>query len=221
MSRRRDDPILVVVVAAVSFAVALLVIFGLSNGLTSPSRATVPGAIGTSGGGPGAPATTAKDGASGAIDTSPADVEELRSESLRAPIDGADPERWKGSFTETHNGHAHEAVDILAPRNTPIHAVSDGRIAKLFLSKAGGLTIYQSDPSGRFIFYYAHLQRYADDVRVGENVARGDVIGYVGTSGNAPPDTPHLHFAIFRTTDPRRWWQGAAIDPYLVYEQRH
>lgn len=145
------------------------------------------------------------------------DVAELRMRTLLVPIEGADAERWKGSFAETHSGHLHEAVDVLAPRNTPIRAVDDGRVAKLFESKAGGLTVYQVDPSQRFIYYYAHLERYAD-VHEDDAVRRGEVIGYVGTSGNAPPDTPHLHFAIFRVTDPHRWWEGTAIDPYLVFK---
>ncbi len=148
------------------------------------------------------------------------DVAELRERGLRLPIDGADVERWKGSFAEVHGGHPHEAVDILAPRNTAIHAVADGRVAKLFVSKAGGLTVYELDTLQQFIYYYAHLQRYADGLREGDAITRGEVIGYVGTSGNAPPDTPHLHFTIFRVADPRRWWEGTAIDPYLVFTKR-
>ena len=137
-------------------------------------------------------------------------------------IDGLDVDTLKGGFSEHRSGdggHAHEAVDILAPRNTPVHAVEDGTIAKLFLSRAGGNTIYQFDPSQRFVYYYAHLDRYADGVREGQPVKGGDVIGYVGTSGNAPPGTPHLHFAISELGADRRWWQGDALDPYLVYRK--
>ncbi len=148
---------------------------------------------------------------------SSAEVAELRARDLRMPIDGADVERWKGSFDEMHNGHRHEAVDIMAPRDTPIRAVSDGRIAKLFVSKAGGLTVYERDPSGRYIYYYAHLDHYAAGLRDGDAVSRGQVIGYVGTTGDAPPGTPHLHFTIFRVADPKRWWEGTAVDPYAVY----
>ena len=108
-------------------------------------------------------------------------------------------------------------MDILAPRNTPVRAVENGTIARLFLSKAGGNTIYQFDPSGRFCYYYAHLERYADGIREGQSVSRSDIIGYVGTSGNAPPNTPHLHFAIFQLTPARHWWQGTPIDPYPVF----
>ncbi|MGE5361236.1 MAG: M23 family metallopeptidase [Bacteroidales bacterium] len=141
----------------------------------------------------------------------------LASRALEVPIEDADVSRWKGAFYEERGGHRHEAVDILAPRNTPIHAVDAGVIAKLFSSKAGGLTVYQRDPTNRFIYYYAHLERYAD-VHEGQQVSRGDVLGYVGTSGNAPANTPHLHFAILELRDPARWWEGTPLDPYEVYE---
>jgi len=149
-------------------------------------------------------------------------IQDLQRRDLRVPIDGADIERMKGMFAEHRSGdgaHSHEAVDILAPRNTPVHAVQDGEVAKLFFSKAGGITIYQFDPAQRFCYYYAHLERYADGLHEGQHVARGDVIGYVGTSGNAPPGTPHLHFAVYTLTPGHRWWQGHPIDPYLVFRQ--
>ena len=140
---------------------------------------------------------------------------------LRLPIDGIDIESFKGGFDERRGGdRPHEAVDMLSPRNTPVHAVENGTIAKLFYSKAGGLTIYQFDPSGRYCYYYAHLERYADGLRDGQTIAKGDVIGYVGTSGNAPPDTPHLHFAVFELKGDRKWWQGTAVDPYRVFKEK-
>ncbi len=158
----------------------------------------------------GGAAPTAASPAAAAIGT-------LEDRRLALPIESADVSKMRGSFAEVHSGHAHEAVDILAPRGTPIHAVDDGKIAKLFESKAGGHTIYQYDPTGRFCYYYAHLDSYAAGLRDGDPVARGQVIGYVGTSGNAPPDTPHLHFTIFQVTSAGRWWDGKAIDPYLVF----
>ncbi len=108
----------------------------------------------------------------------------------------------------------HEATDILAPRGTPVLAVEDGTIKKLFLSKPGGITIYLSDPTEHYIFYYAHLQGYANDLKEGAAVRKGQVIGYVGTTGNAPPNTPHLHFAISLLGPDKKWWKGTPIDPY-------
>ncbi|HEV7479665.1 MAG TPA: peptidoglycan DD-metalloendopeptidase family protein [Roseiarcus sp.] len=147
-------------------------------------------------------------------------IGELRRHGLRLPIDDADAEAMKGGFEEGRDaGRPHEAVDILAERNTPIRAVEDGSIAKLFESKAGGTTIYQFDPSGRFCYYYAHLERYAPGLHDGQHVSQGEVIGFVGTSGNAPPNTPHLHFAVFELDADRHWWKGRAIDPYLIFRE--
>lgn len=147
----------------------------------------------------------------------PSVLSELREKSLRVPLQGADVASWKGSFEEERPGHQHEAVDILAPRGTPVHAVDDGVVAKLFTSEGGGVSVYQYDPSRRFTYYYAHLDRYAEGIRDGDPVTRGQVIGYVGTTGNAPPDTPHLHFAIIALAPGEGWWQGRAVDPYLAY----
>jgi peptidoglycan LD-endopeptidase LytH len=144
----------------------------------------------------------------------------LSSSGLRVPIEGVSVESFKGGFDERRGNRPHEAIDILAPRNTPVLAVENGTIAKLFNSKAGGLTIYQYDPSGRLAYYYAHLERYADGLREGQSVVQGEVLGYVGTSGNAPVNTPHLHFAVFELDDTHRWWKGKPIDPYLVFKSR-
>jgi len=139
---------------------------------------------------------------------------------LRLPLDGTNVETLKGGFFERRGGdRPYEAVDMLAPRNPPVHAVASGTIAKLFTSKAGGLTIYQFDPTGRLCYYYAHLERYADGLTDGQTVSQGEVIGYVGTTGNAPPNTPHLHFAVFELNADKHWWQGKAIDPYPVFKQ--
>jgi peptidoglycan LD-endopeptidase LytH len=149
-----------------------------------------------------------------AIGPTPADVLEKRD--LVVPVEGVDPDKLVRSFADARDGRKHEALDILAPRNTPVKAVEDGRIARLFSSKAGGITIYQFDPSEQFCYYYAHLERYTPGLAEGHTVRKGQVIGYVGTSGNAPKDTPHLHFAIFQLTAARRWWEGTPIDPYDV-----
>ena len=144
-------------------------------------------------------------------------VEELRRRNLTLPVQGIKKDDLRDTFNELRGGtRRHEAIDILAPRRTPVFAVEDGEIARLFFSEAGGITIYQFDPGEDYVYYYAHLERYADGLKEGDDVKRGEIIGYVGTTGNAPRDTPHLHFAIFKMTDEKRWWQGSAIDPYSV-----
>jgi murein DD-endopeptidase MepM/ murein hydrolase activator NlpD len=139
---------------------------------------------------------------------------------LRMPIDGVTVESMKGGFAERRGDRAHDAVDMVVPRGTPIHAVQDGTIAKLFYSQLGGITIYQFDQDGRLCFYYAHLQRYADGLHELQQVSKGEVIGYVGTSGNSPAGTPHLHFEIHALNVDRRWWQGRALDPYLLFKEK-
>jgi murein DD-endopeptidase MepM/ murein hydrolase activator NlpD len=146
----------------------------------------------------------------------PPPASELARHDLLIPVEGISEDQLTRSFSDTRGSRAHEAIDILAPRNTPVKAVESGKIARLFLSKAGGITIYQFDQSERFCYYYAHLERYADGLAEGQDVRKGQVIGYVGVSGNAPKNTPHLHFAIFRLTAEKRWWEGTPIDPYDV-----
>src|SRR5688572_16996366 len=144
-------------------------------------------------------------------------IDDLRGRQLTLPVQGIKRDELRDTFNEMRGAtRRHEALDVLAPRNTPVLAVEDGRIARLFLSDAGGITIYQFDPSETYCYYYAHLERYADGLKEGALIKRGQVIGYVGTTGNAPRDTPHLHFAIFKMTDEKKWWQGTAIDPYSV-----
>jgi peptidoglycan LD-endopeptidase LytH len=144
-------------------------------------------------------------------------LEDLRMRSLTLPVQGIKRSELRDTFNEMRGStRRHEALDVLAPRNTPVLAVEDGKIARLFLSDAGGITIYQFDPSMTYVYYYAHLERYAEGLKEGADVKRGQVIGFVGTTGNAPRDTPHLHFAIFKMTDEKKWWQGTAIDPYSV-----
>jgi peptidoglycan LD-endopeptidase LytH len=133
---------------------------------------------------------------------------------LAPPIEGLRLTDLRDSFAESHNGHAHEAIDILAPRGTPVHAVTAGALRKLFLSKPGGNTIYEFDDSGVYCYYYAHLDRYAENVREGMRVERGDIIGFVGSTGNAGRAGPHLHFAIFELGPEKQWWKGKAVDPY-------
>jgi len=138
----------------------------------------------------------------------------LAARPLRLPLEGISADQLKNTFDEGRPGHRHEAIDIPAPRGTPVHAVDDGELIKLFTSKPGGLTVYQFDPSGRLAYYYAHLDRYADGVREGMPLRRGQLIGYVGSTGNASPDAPHLHFAVFRLGPQRHWWKGEPVNPY-------
>jgi len=157
-------------------------------------------------------------GTTGAVANAAA-INTLRGLALQVPVKGVKRSELRDTFSEARGSRqAHEAIDIMAPRRTPVVAAQDGTVAKLFTSKAGGLTIYQFDPSGTFSYYYAHLDGYADGLREGQTVHRGDVIGYVGSTGNASADAPHLHFAIFRLTPERQWWMGEPINPYPVLQ---
>jgi peptidoglycan LD-endopeptidase LytH len=175
-----------------------------SGAIDEPSNAVVEVAAPTS-------------GRSGIIPKTAPEAKDLASRELTIPVQGVAPDKLVRSYHDARNGgREHEALDILAPRNTPVVAVEDGTVAKLFTSKAGGLTIYQFDPGQDYSYYYAHLERYADGLKEGAQIHRGQVIGYVGTSGNAPKDTPHLHFAIFRLTPEKHWWEGTPIDPFDI-----
>ena len=144
----------------------------------------------------------------------------LRRRGLEFPVEGVDRNQLRDTFSDTRGqGRSHEALDIMAPRGTPVRAVEDGTITKLFESPGGGgLTIYQFDPSESFCYYYAHLDRYAPRIREGQPVRRGQVIGYVGSTGNASPEAPHLHFTIFQLTPERKWWKGEPLNPYPVFK---
>lgn len=149
------------------------------------------------------------------VDAAPA--AELARRSLLVPVEGVAADQLVPSFTDKRGLRDHEAIDILAPRHTPVLAVEEGRIARLFHSTGGGLSIYQFDPTEQYCYFYAHLERYAEGLTEGQEVRKGQVIGYVGVSGNAPKDTPHLHFAILRLTPAKRWWEGTPIDPFEVF----
>jgi murein DD-endopeptidase MepM/ murein hydrolase activator NlpD len=130
------------------------------------------------------------------------------------PIDGLNAASVRDTFDEIHSGHPHEAIDLPAPKGTPVHAVVSGSIRKLFLSKSGGNAIYEFDDAGEYCYYYAHLDRYAEGLREGMRVGRGELIGFVGSTGNADSESPHLHFSIFELGPERLWWKGKAINPY-------
>jgi len=133
---------------------------------------------------------------------------------LIIPVDGVIASHLKSNFNDARAFHVHHALDIMAPRGTIVRAAIAGTIKKLFTSNAGGITIYEFDRDQKLCYYYAHLDHYADGLHEGMKVDQGDVIGYVGTTGNAPKNAPHLHFAVFVLTPEKQWWNGTAIDPY-------
>jgi peptidoglycan LD-endopeptidase LytH len=153
--------------------------------------------------------------------TSPAamvtDLEHLREHALTFPVEGFDLHRLRDNFAEMRGDRVHEAIDIPAPRGTPVLAADEGPVQKLFVSARGGLTVYQFDRTGQYCYYYAHLDRYAEGLREGQWLKKGDRVGYVGTSGNAPPNVPHLHFTIFRLGADRHWWEGTAVNPFPLW----
>jgi murein DD-endopeptidase MepM/ murein hydrolase activator NlpD len=165
----------------------------------------------------GAPNPDTMTGTTGTADPAAA-VTTLRNRTIDVPVAGVEPGQLSDTFSDARGSErSHEAIDIMAPRRTAVLAATDGRVVKLFTSEAGGLTIYQFDASETFCFYYAHLDGYASGVHEGDAVTRGQVIGYVGSTGNASADAPHLHFAIFRLTPERQWWRkGEPINPYAV-----
>ena len=134
---------------------------------------------------------------------------------LVVPVQGVAPSSLAPTFDDDRGeGRVHEALDIMAPAGTPVLAVADGHVEKLFDSERGGLTIYQFEPSGRWSYYYAHLQSYAPGLEEGQALKRGQVIGHVGSTGNADPAAPHLHFAVFALTPEKQWWTGEPVNPY-------
>ena len=134
---------------------------------------------------------------------------------LLVPVQGIKSAQLTDTFYQPRGEQRqHEALDIMAPTGTPVVAVADGKVAKLFHSKPGGLTVYQFDPTGQFAYYYAHLDRYADGIAEGMEVKRGTLIGYVGVTGNSDPNAPHLHFAVVALTPEKQWWKGTPLNPF-------
>jgi len=144
----------------------------------------------------------------------------LAARSLIIPVEGVDPSRVRDSYSAARGGRTHDAVDIMAPRGTPVLAADSGTIFKLRQNEAGGITIYQLDPDERFVYYYAHLDRYRDGLAEGMTISKGDVLGFVGTTGNAPKDTPHLHFQVMLYRGHGQYWGGEPINPH-PYLTRH
>jgi murein DD-endopeptidase MepM/ murein hydrolase activator NlpD len=145
----------------------------------------------------------------------PSPSSDLPADVLMIPVKGVKRANLVDTFTASRsNGRVHDAIDIMAPQGTPVLAAADGEIMKFFNSVAGGTTIYELSADSKYIYYYAHLQRRADDLHEHDQVARGRVIGFVGDTGNAAPGNYHLHFAISIVDDPKRFWSGTPINPY-------
>ena len=158
-----------------------------------------------------------------AIAPAGADSDYLRSRHLMVPVRGVDASRVPDTFHAKRSGsRIHRATDIMAPRGTPVLSADDGRVISLRDNAAGGLVMYAFDPAERLVYYYAHLDRYRDGLRTGARLAKGDVIGYVGTSGNAPKDAPHLHFQVMRRDPGKGYWDGTPLDarPFLTRDGR-
>lgn len=154
----------------------------------------------------------------GSLVASPGELAQLGA-AMIIPVQGISASQLRDTYSESRGTRRHDAIDIPAPRGTPVLAAIDGKLLKLFSSKPGGLMVYASDPLDRFVMMYGHLDRYADGLAEGMDLRRGQVIGYVGTTGNAPPNTPHLHFAIGRGRPSRSWWKGTPVNPFPLLKK--
>ena len=168
---------------------------------------------------PGASAAAARD--SGSVPSPATPTPLLAKGALLLPVQGVEPSALHDTYSEQRGGgnRTHEALDIPAPRGTPVLSATGGRVLKLFDSKAGGKMVYAADSSERFILMYAHLDAYAPGLADGQPLKRGQVIGVVGTTGNAPPNVPHLHFAIARSNNVNEWWKGAPVNPFPLLRE--
>ena len=145
------------------------------------------------------------------------DLDALWQRQLIVPVEGVPRGTLRDNFTAKRAVGIHGALDILAPRYSAVVASDNLVIGRMFSGPVGGIVIYASDPERRFVYYYAHLERYRKGLAVGDRVAKGSLIGYVGTTGNAPPDTPHLHFQVMKRGVGRAWWDGPAINPFSFF----
>ncbi|MEO6525346.1 MAG: M23 family metallopeptidase [Gemmatimonadaceae bacterium] len=141
---------------------------------------------------------------------------------LVVPVAGVAVAQLQDTFDEGRDvGRMHRALDILAPRGTPVLAADDGIILRVGPNALGGNTVYATDPLGRVVYYYAHLDAYQPGLAAGATIVRGDTLGIVGTTGNAPKDTPHLHFQVMRMPSDGRYWDGDPINPYPLFLLLH
>jgi len=146
------------------------------------------------------------------------DLDALWARRLMVPVHGFTREGLRDTYTAPRSGDRnHRAIDLLVPAGTPVIAADDQIIGRLGDTPLGGILIYASDLAAHFVYYYAHLKGYRSGLAVGDTVARGEVIGYVGSTGNASPDEPHLHFQVMKRGAGRAWWDGPPINPYIFF----
>jgi murein DD-endopeptidase MepM/ murein hydrolase activator NlpD len=148
------------------------------------------------------------------------DIHRLRGRRLLLPVEGIPAGDLRDSFADARGSRVHEAIDIFAPRGTPVRAVDDGVVERLLRGGRGGLSVRHLDPTGGYRYYYAHLDAYEPGLREGASVRRGDLLGYVGSTGNAPEDAPHLHFAIFKLGPASASWRSAPVNPFVIFAPR-
>jgi peptidoglycan LD-endopeptidase LytH len=159
--------------------------------------------------------TSFPDATVGVVGSTTSDVAYLLSRRILMPVAGADMSKVEDSFYEPRDGgRTHRAIDILAPRGTPILAADDGKILRMSTSELGGISMYTVDPDARLVYYYAHMDHYNNAMSPGREIVKGDTLGFVGTTGNAPKDLPHLHFQVMRWPADNKYWDGEPIDPF-------
>lgn len=218
LSRRsKTDPSKTITVASANDPRAIPSIAEPTPQVAAPSA--TPSAVDTPESHPAQPASTAQgaqpSGPTPSPQSSPPPTVSPLSTSLIIPVAGVRPDQLQDTFTAARSeGRVHDAIDIPAPQGTPVLAAADGTIIKLFHSDRGGTTIYQLSPDNKTVYYYAHLDHYADGLTEGHFARQGEVIAYVGDTGNAGPGNYHLHFSISIVSDPKRYWDGVNINPY-------
>ena len=155
----------------------------------------------------------------GTLDSSvtEADLDSLWAHQLLVPVEGVLRRNLRDNFSAPRAGRPHRAMDIMAPKGTVVFAPDDLVVGRLFEGPLGGKVIYATDPSGAYVFYFAHLDRYRRGLAVGDRVAKGSLIGYVGSTGNALPSAPHLHFQVMKRGAGGAWWEGPPINPISLF----
>jgi peptidoglycan LD-endopeptidase LytH len=152
--------------------------------------------------------------------TSAAVFDSIPSDRLLLPVVGVRPDALRDAYAEARSGgREHQAIDIMAPRGSEVVSAADGVLLKLHSSTLGGLMVYAADVTDHFIFMYGHLDAYATGLVPGMAIRRGQLLGYVGTTGNVAPNAPHLHFAISRGKPSEKWWSGTPLNPYPLLAQ--